>query len=54
MAQDPVGDDKANQGKAAEKLLISSVMTHRELLGMIKERNPIIRERDQPKRQPKH
>jgi len=34
----------------ARKIVISSVITHAGLLGMIEERNPIIASRDQPKR----
>jgi hypothetical protein len=53
MAQDPKNDDRPPQSsdrvQPAEKLVISSVMTHRRLLDMIKERNPIIASRDQPK-----
>jgi hypothetical protein len=39
----------APDGRAADKLVISSIMTHAKLLDMIKERNPIIARRDRPK-----
>jgi hypothetical protein len=44
---DPQGNDTP---QPAVKLVISSVLTHAKLLDMIKERNPIIASRDQPKR----
>jgi hypothetical protein len=54
MAQEPAIDSKPQESNEpppnAGKLVISSIMTHDKLLGMIKERNPIIASRDQPKR----
>lgn len=55
MAHDPPPPDDNPQGTGAKarpagKLVISSVMTHARLVGMIKERNPIIASRDEPKR----
>jgi hypothetical protein len=53
MAQDLATDNDRRGNdtpQPAVKLVISSVLTHAKLLDMIKERNPIIASRDQPKR----
>jgi hypothetical protein len=52
MAQDSAPSATQEDSKKAQlpgKLTISSVMTRARLLSLIKERNPIIAIRDQPK-----
>jgi hypothetical protein len=50
MAQDPTTDDQPRQSSNAPQhagtLVMTSVMSHARLLGMMKERNPIIANRD--------
>jgi hypothetical protein len=54
MARDISTDDavqaSADNAPPSEKLVISSVVTHAKLMAMIEQRNPIIANRNQPKR----
>jgi hypothetical protein len=50
MATDAKTQQGSEKAEPAQKLVISSVMTHAKVLDLVKERNPIIARRGQPKR----